>query len=132
MLSDDAKEVLNGTKTVAQIDALDEVSDEVSNNNIVAMVTRQNTLHLYPIWDRSNVYIVSDISSMTSGGFLGYSRSEPLNRMKFYRLDNKIQKFWIEIYSSGDNRVRTVFPKDGMDYLALECVVYFDASKALR
>jgi len=132
MLSDDAKEVLNGTKTVAQIDALDDNDEEVPNNNIVSMITRQNILHLYPLWDRSNVYITSNISSMTDGGFLGYSRSEPLTRMKFYRLDNKIQKFWIEIYSSRDNRVRTVFPKDGMDYLAIESVVYFDASKALK
>jgi len=63
MLSDDAKEVLNGTKTVAQIDALDDNAEEVPNNNIVSMITRQNILHLYPLWDRSNVYITSSISS---------------------------------------------------------------------
>jgi len=131
MLNDDAIEGMNGSKNEIEMNAIDGI-DDVGLNFIVDTVVRERVLRLYPLWDRNNVYIISDISSMTDGGFLGYSRSEPLHRMKFYRLDNKIQKFWIEIYSARDNRVRSVLPKDGMDYLAIEGVVYFDASKALK
>ena len=69
---------------------------------------------------------------MTDGGFLGYSRSEPLHRLKYYRLDNNTQKFWIELYSARDDKVKTILPKDSKDYLAIEGVIYFDASTALK
>jgi len=131
MMNADAIEVMNGSKNEIAMNDIDSV-DDIGLDFIVDTVVRERVLYLYPSWDRNNVYITSDISSMTDGGFLGYSRSEPLHRMKFYRLDNKIQKFWIEVYSARDNAVRTFLPKDGMDYLAIEGVVYFDASKALK
>ena len=131
LLNDDCKEVLNGFKRQKEYDILDGV--EVSGvDDIVNEVIRERVLRLYPAWDRNMVYVTSSISSMTDGGFLGYSRSEPLHRLKYYRLDNNTQKFWIELYSARDDKVKTILPKDGKDYLAIEGVIYFDASTALK
>jgi len=99
LLNDDCKEVLNGFKRQKEYDILDGV-DVGEVDNIVNEVIRERVLRLYPAWDRNMVYVTSSISSMTEGGFLGYSRSEPLHRLKYYRLDNNTQKFWIELYSA--------------------------------
>ena len=131
MLNDDAIEVLNGSKNEIDFLEIDNV-EELGLDFIVGTVTRENVLRLYPRWDRHNVFITSSISSMTAGEFLGYSRAEPLHRLKFYRLDNNTQKIWIELYSARENDVKIVLPKDGRDYLAIEGVVYFNASKALK
>ena len=131
MHNSDAVEVLNGSRTELEYFDID-MSEDVGLDFVVDTVTRENVLRLYPRWDRHNVFITSSISSMTAGEFLGYSRAEPIHRLKFYRLDNNTQKIWIELYSARENDVKIVLPKDGRDYLAIEGVVYFNASKALK
>ena len=131
MLNSDAIEVMNGSRTELEYFDID-MSEETGLNFIIDTISRENVLRLYPKWDRHNVFITSSISSMTACEFLGYSRSEPLHRLKFYRLDNNTQKIWIELYSARENDVKIVLPKDGRDYLAIEGVVYFNESKALK
>ena len=131
MLNSDAIEVLNGTKSELEYNNID-MSEEIGLDFIIDTVSRESVLRLYPGWDRHNVFITSSISSMTACEFLGYSRAEPIHRLKYYRLDNNTQKIWIELYSARENDVKIVLPKDGRDYLAIEGVVYFNASKALK
>ena len=131
MLSDDAVEVLNGRKTIAESYKLNGI-DDIGSTNICNYIKRSERVSLHPAWDRNNVLITTSISSMTQESFLGYSRAEPLHRMKYYKVDNSTRRIWIELWSARNNKVRSILPDDGEDYLAIEGVVWFDASRALK
>ena len=125
MLSEDAKEVLNGNRTITEINIFDGFVRD-PDDRIVYEVSRYHTLRLYPLWDRQNVFITSSIASMTENGFLGYTRSEPLHRIKYYKVDNNVKRIWIELWSSRDNSCRSILPPDDMDYLVMEGICRFD------
>jgi len=143
LLSDDAIEVLNGRKSVTTTYALNGIDTSVYpvdpeeepedlTKKECDYIKRPETLRVYPAWDRNNVFVTSSLSSMTNESFLGYSRSEPLHRMKYYKVDNSTRRIWVELWSARNNKVRSILPEDGEDYLAIEGVVWFDASKALK
>jgi len=133
LLSDDAIEVLNGRKTIATTYMYNGIEEAVMTpSDICERIKRPEVVKLYPAWDRHNVFVTSSLSSMTNESFLGYSRSEPLHRMKYYKVDNSTRRIWVELYSARNNKVRSILPEDGDDYLAIEGVVWFDASKALK
>ena len=64
-----------------------------------------------PIWSRHQCFVKSSIATNDKNNILGHTRNDPYTPLKYYRLNNGIKKFWIELYETRHHDCQVVFPK---------------------
>jgi hypothetical protein len=79
-----------------------------------------NTLEFYDIWDRRSCLLKSSLVN----GYLGYSKVR-YNPLKYYKITNNDEKFYIDLYNGHNHDLISVLPHDNLDHLSLEIVVMY-------
>ena len=85
----------------------------------------------FPIWSRYQCLVKSSIATNDKNNILGHTRNDPYTPIKYYRLNNGLKKFWIELYETRFHDCQVVLPKDGRDDLIIEAIVCFSAQGML-
>ena len=87
------------------------------------------------LWSRHQCLVKSSIAANDKNNILGHTRDNPYNPIKYYRLNSRDKKFWIELYETRFHDCRVVIPKDkkndGTEYYRddsiIEAIVAFSA-----
>jgi hypothetical protein len=80
----------------------------------------------YDVWDRHSNFLTSDLSTSTTGSYLGYSLVR-YNPLKYYRLNGNFSKFYIELYNGHHHTLPSIIPADNKDHITVEMVLLQDA-----
>ena len=78
-------------------------------------------------WDRYNLYLTSNISSLTTDNYLGHT-DRVYTPIKYYRLHSGDHKIWVDTWSTRNHTVRSILPLDNLDEFIIEALVCFDSS----
>ena len=103
------------------------ISDSAKNIVYHDYVTGANVL-TFTIWSRYQCYIKSSISEETHDNYLGHTRDLSYSPLKYYRVKNKNNRFWIELYDTRNHRCPVVFPNDKLDDLFIEAILCFSGA----
>ena len=79
------------TSDTLRIFGLDE-----SVNNTIAFWDE----HDFPVWSRQQCLVKSSLATNDKNNILGHTRNDSYNPIKYYRLNNGLKKFWIELYET--------------------------------
>lgn len=109
-LNDDAKAVLNYYKQ--------------------ELTTGESPLILYDCWDRHESLIKSNLSSLNSHQYLGFSESI-YRPIKYFKLHENTTDFWIELWNSRNKDVPNILPNDKKDGLIIETLL-LESGKQIR
>lgn len=109
-MNDDAKAIFNYYKT------------EVS--------TGESPLVFYDVWDRHDNMITSSLTSLNSRQYLGFT-DDSFKPIKYFKLNNNTNEFWIELWNSRNREIMSVLPYDDKDGLIIEAVL-LESGKEMR
>jgi hypothetical protein len=89
----------------------------------IPYTTPYNWLLFYNIWDRHSCMIKSNLVNGTMNNYLGYTgvRYSPL---KFYRITNSDEKFYVDLYCGHNHKFISVLPDDDLESITMELVFY--------
>ena len=63
-----------------------------------------------PTWSRHQCLVKSSIAINDKNNILGHTRNDPYTPIKYYRLNNGLKKFWIELYETRFHDSPVSFP----------------------
>jgi len=76
-------------------------SNEPVNDNI-------SPIYFNRIWDRNSCIVYSNISEQSDNGYLGHTRKQALQAIKYYPIKGNKNIFWVELYSTCDHKAPVV------------------------
>ena len=107
-------------------------------NTASALPTTETRVEI-PMWSRHQCFVKSSIANNDKNNILGHTRNDPYTPLKYYRLNNGLKKFWIELYETRNHDCPVVFAKKiyeddeeekkkiDRDDLIIEAIVCFTA-----
>ena len=67
----------------------------------------EQSIYYNNIWDRNSCIVFSNISEECDNGYLGFTRKQgTIAEIKKYNINDRVNTFWIDLYSSKDRKVR--------------------------
>lgn len=109
-MNDDAKAIFNYDKT--------------------ELTTGESPIVFYDVWDRHDNMITSSLTSLNSRQYLGFT-DETFKPIKYFKLNNNTNEFWIELWNSRNRDIMSVLPYDNKDGLIIEAVL-LESGKEIR
>jgi hypothetical protein len=124
--SDDAKFIITdmvGDMTKAFFNAQDYEPDIDPDGRPIRYDIPFNNLLFLNVWDRRSSLLKSNLVSGMMNNYLGYTgvRYKPL---KFYKINDNDEKFYIDLYCGHNHRQITVLPYDDLECISVELVFY--------
>ena len=115
-------------RIVMQAINLDTVAILGTGNEIIS--ENSNDIEI-PIWSRYQCYVLSSLAEDDANGFIGHTRNVQYYPIKYYRLKNKVKRFWIELYETRYHDVPVTLPYDNRDDIFIEAIVCFSSNGML-
>ena len=72
----------------------------------------RSPIYFNDIWDRNSCIIYSNISEQTDSGYLGHTRKQTIQNIKYYKINSNSRSFWIDLFATCDHKAPVVLPPD--------------------
>jgi hypothetical protein len=83
------------------------------------------SLFFYDVWSLNSCLLKSNLVNSTMNNHLGYSDKD-YQPIKWYKVTNNDEKFYIDLYSGHGPEVRTILPYDNLDHITVELIFKFN------
>ena len=86
------------------------IRDE-NGNDITDINNNKYPIYFNRIWDRNSCIVYSNISEQSDNGYLGHTRKQSLQAIKYYPIKGNKNIFWVELYSTCDHKAAVILPE---------------------
>ena len=74
-------------------------------------IYNKDPIYFNNVWDRNSCIVYSNISEQSDNGYLGHTRKQSLQAIKYYPIKGNKNTFWVELYSTCDHKAAVILPE---------------------
>ena len=111
--------------------ASDDAINVLHLNSVVGAGFTQYQIVTNKIWDRNSCILYSNLAYMSEQNFLGHTRRESLNKLKYFTITSSNKTFWVDMCATCSHNTPVILPADKKDELYIEAQLLTSSNAVL-